>query len=146
MPSAERMSSIKLSVYWSEITDCPVVQIDTDGLTEELRVDLNDGAIWLGDPEIESPRGAFARAQRDNRIETPDQPESTLQQMAEVLNRIAIGLGSQEEWGSDELEWIAEAIGTVLPHPGDQASPEGYTARAQEVYRQAVAQNESRKQ
>lgn len=37
----------------------------------------------------------------------------------EVVDRIALGLGTQSKWGSDELEWIADLIGMVRPHPGD---------------------------
>lgn len=38
-----------------------------------------------------------------------------------ALDALAVGLGTTFEWGSDELEWIAEAIGTARPHPGDSA-------------------------
>ena len=38
----------------------------------------------------------------------------------QVLDNIAVGLGSRESWsGADELEWIANEIGRVRPHPGD---------------------------
>ncbi len=39
----------------------------------------------------------------------------------DVVNAIALGLGTRPEWsGADELEWIADAIGQVREHPGDQ--------------------------
>lgn len=58
----------------------------------------------------------------------------------QVLDNIAVGLGSRESWsGADELEWIANEIGRVRPHPGDcpdyvelfeqetgRTAPEGY--------------------
>lgn len=38
----------------------------------------------------------------------------------QVLDNIAVGLGSRESWsGADELEWIANEIGRVRPHPDD---------------------------
>lgn len=40
----------------------------------------------------------------------------------EVVDKIAVGLGTQETWsGADALEWIANVIGDVRPHPGDSA-------------------------
>ncbi|MDO5865125.1 MULTISPECIES: hypothetical protein [Paenarthrobacter] len=38
----------------------------------------------------------------------------------DIVDAIALGLGTKPEWsGADELEWIANAIGSVRPHPGD---------------------------
>ena len=37
----------------------------------------------------------------------------------DVVDAIALGLGTKPEWsGADELDWIANAIGAVRPHPG----------------------------
>lgn len=39
----------------------------------------------------------------------------------DIVDAIALGLGTKPEWsGADELEWIANAIGFVRPHPGDR--------------------------
>ncbi|MNY75788.1 hypothetical protein D3C86_2151680 [compost metagenome] len=39
----------------------------------------------------------------------------------DVVDAIALGLGTKPEWsGADELEWIANTIGKVRPHPGDR--------------------------
>lgn len=39
----------------------------------------------------------------------------------DVVDAIALGLGTKPEWsGATELEWIAETIGAVRPHPGDR--------------------------
>lgn len=39
----------------------------------------------------------------------------------DVVDAISLGLGTRPEWsGGDELEWIADAIGAVRPHPGDR--------------------------
>lgn len=48
-----------------------------------------------------------------------------------VIDKIAVGLGTRAEWDSGELEWIAEAIGTVRPHPGD--STPGYARKFEEA-------------
>lgn len=39
----------------------------------------------------------------------------------DVIDAIALGLGTKPEWsGADELEWIADTVGAVRPHPGDR--------------------------
>ncbi|MGI8306965.1 hypothetical protein [Saccharopolyspora hattusasensis] len=39
----------------------------------------------------------------------------------DVVNAIALGLGTKSKRsGADELEWIADTIGAVRPHPGDR--------------------------
>jgi uncharacterized protein YjeT (DUF2065 family) len=39
----------------------------------------------------------------------------------DIVDAIALGLGTKPVWsGADELEWIAETIGKVRPHPGDR--------------------------
>ncbi|MFF1880273.1 hypothetical protein ACFVVC_02225 [Pseudarthrobacter sp. NPDC058196] len=39
----------------------------------------------------------------------------------DIVDAIALGLGTKPEWsGADELEWIANAVGTVRSHPGDR--------------------------
>jgi hypothetical protein len=39
-----------------------------------------------------------------------------------AIDKIAVGLGTRTEWpGAETLEWIANVIGTVRPHPGDAA-------------------------
>ena len=48
---------------------------------------------------------------------------------ADVVDAIALGLGTKSEWSSDELEWIPSLIGRVRPHPGDPGSPAEYLAR-----------------
>ena len=46
-----------------------------------------------------------------------------------IVNAIALLLGTQREWnGGDCLEDIANLIGLVRPHPGDQ-DPAAYVAR-----------------
>ena len=46
-----------------------------------------------------------------------------------IVNAIALLLGTQREWnGGDALEDIADLIGLVRQHPGDQ-DPAGYVAR-----------------
>lgn len=47
-----------------------------------------------------------------------ERPTSDTVLDSDMVDRIALGLGTQEHWGSDELEWIANAIGRVRPHPG----------------------------
>lgn len=42
---------IEVTVYRSTIDGALVVQIDTEQDTGRVRVDLNDSAIWDGDPE-----------------------------------------------------------------------------------------------
>lgn len=38
----------------------------------------------------------------------------------EIVDAIAVGLGTQDGWsGADTLEWIADVIGQVRPHPGN---------------------------
>ncbi|MEU7313075.1 hypothetical protein [Streptomyces sp. NPDC007083] len=36
----------------------------------------------------------------------------------DVVDAIALGMGTKAEWSGDELEWIADTIGKVRPHPG----------------------------
>lgn len=39
----------------------------------------------------------------------------------DVVDAIALGLGTRPEWsGADELDWIADTIAAVRPHPGDR--------------------------
>ena len=46
----------------------------------------------------------------------------------DIVDAIALGLGTKPEWsGADELEWIANAIGSVRPHPGDRDPAEYHT-------------------
>lgn len=46
----------------------------------------------------------------------------------DIVDAIALGLGTRPEWeGAAELEWIADAIGYVRSHPGDQ-DPVEYVA------------------
>jgi len=41
-----------------------------------------------------------------------------------VVDKIAVGLGTQSSWnGGDCLEWIANLIGQVRPHPGSEYGP-----------------------
>ncbi len=42
---------IEVSVYRSKIDGALVVEIDTTDETGDLRINLNDGQIWTGDPE-----------------------------------------------------------------------------------------------
>ncbi len=141
MHSTERMSDLKMSVYWSSVTECPVLQIETGVLTEEMRVDLNDGVLWLGDPEKTSMEAGRRAADRENgsRDKEPDVPR--LIEMAEALAEIANGLGSQEEWSSDELEWIPMVIAKVLPHPGDQSDPGEYVKRTRAALKAATGKS-----
>lgn len=46
---------------------------------------------------------------------------------AQVLDQIALGLGTKDEWDSGELEWIADLVGTVRPFPGFTGG--GYVAQ-----------------
>lgn len=44
---------------------------------------------------------------------------------AEVVDAIALGLGTKDEWsGADELEWIAETLAKVREHPGNLEPPQ----------------------
>lgn len=44
---------------------------------------------------------------------------------AEVVDAIALGLGTKDEWsGADELEWIAETLARVREHPGNLEPPQ----------------------
>jgi hypothetical protein len=43
-----------------------------------------------------------------------------------AIDVIACGLGTKTEWSSEELEWIADVIGSVRPHPGDTTPPRFY--------------------
>lgn len=38
----------------------------------------------------------------------------------DVVDAIALGLGTSPEWPGENLEWIADAIGEVRSHPGDR--------------------------
>jgi hypothetical protein len=39
----------------------------------------------------------------------------------DIVDAIALGLGTKPVWsGADELEWIANTVGKVRPHPGDR--------------------------
>lgn len=39
----------------------------------------------------------------------------------DVVDAIALGLGTKPKWsGADDLEWIADTISAVRPHPGDR--------------------------
>ncbi|MFJ6157317.1 hypothetical protein ACIQF8_03410 [Pseudarthrobacter sp. NPDC092184] len=52
----------------------------------------------------------------------------------DIVDAIALGLGTKPEWsGADELEWIANAIGSVRPHPGDR-DPAEYHAEFTEQH------------
>lgn len=52
-----------------------------------------------------------------------------------VIDRIATLLGTSEEWsGADMLEFIADLIGDVRPHPGGCAAGAEY----QELFRAAT--------
>ncbi|MFB7917068.1 hypothetical protein [Streptomyces sp. NPDC056061] len=45
----------------------------------------------------------------------------------DVVDAIALGLGTRPNWsGAQELTWIADTIGKVRPHPGDQDPVEYY--------------------
>jgi hypothetical protein len=46
----------------------------------------------------------------------PNEPEMTDERAIDV---IALGLGAEAEWSSEDLEWIADVIGWVRPHPGN---------------------------
>lgn len=45
--------AVEVMVYRSELDNAPVVEIDTQVDTGVLRVNLNDGLIWDGDPEVD---------------------------------------------------------------------------------------------
>lgn len=37
----------------------------------------------------------------------------------DILDKIAVGLGTKPEWDAEEPEWIADAVSAARPHPGD---------------------------
>jgi hypothetical protein len=43
-----------------------------------------------------------------------------------AVDVIACGLGTKSEWSSEDLEWIADVIASVRPHPGDTEPPRYY--------------------
>jgi hypothetical protein len=46
---------------------------------------------------------------------------------SDIVNRIALGLGTKQHWGgADDLEWIANEVGEVRPHPGNDENPYAY--------------------
>jgi hypothetical protein len=46
---------------------------------------------------------------------------------SDIVDRIAVGLGTKTSWGGgDELEWIANEVGAVRPHPGNDENPYEY--------------------
>lgn len=67
---------IEVTVYRSGIDAALVVEIDTTDETGNLRVNLNDGPIWEGDPESTTgPREllmAIEDARADTHKVTPD--------------------------------------------------------------------------
>lgn len=42
-----------VSAYPSEVDGIPVIQVDTDHRIGRLRVNLNDGTLWDGDPDTD---------------------------------------------------------------------------------------------
>lgn len=52
----------------------------------------------------------------------------------DVVDAIALGLGTRSEWSGDELQWIPELIATVRPRPGGEGSPGDYLAHWKQTY------------
>lgn len=52
----------------------------------------------------------------------------------DVVDAIALGLGTRSEWSSDELDWIGEIIAAVRPHPDEPLPPEKYLTHWKRTY------------
>ncbi|ASX03440.1 hypothetical protein [Mycobacterium intracellulare] len=44
-----------VSAYLPEADGIPVIQVDTDHRIGRVRVNLNDGTLWDGDPDTDGP-------------------------------------------------------------------------------------------
>lgn len=46
---------VLVSAYVSDVDGVPVIQVDTNPGSGRLRVNLNDGTLWDGDPDTDGP-------------------------------------------------------------------------------------------
>lgn len=58
-----RSAAVEVSDFASAFDDAHVVQIDTTETTGRVRVFINDGAVYDGDPETDEPPGAHYRGE-----------------------------------------------------------------------------------
>lgn len=84
-------------------------------------------AIWrIGvlPPDVRRAMGVVDKSRRLSRLDGSTGPLTD----TDVVDAIALGLGTKSQWsGADELEWIAEVVGRVRPHPGN-SDPRPYRA------------------
>ncbi|WP_396908880.1 hypothetical protein [Mycolicibacterium sp.] len=52
-------SRVRVQTWTSERDGTLVVQVDTHEDTGRIRINLNDGPIWDGDPDTDNPPGAY---------------------------------------------------------------------------------------
>lgn len=144
----DRMSEIKTSVYWSKESECPVLQVDTSGIVEKIRIDINEGSVYLGNPEEEELELPQARARAYNEHFDLDDYRAELERkagfhstpMEDALLAIAVRLGAGS-W-NDPIGLtgeIAEIIKEVLPDPGDQANTGNYEKLATKKFLKNIA-------
>src|SRR5699024_253497 len=95
---------------------------------EDILVRFQD---WEQDrAEISEAENTPAGADPSDWEHSDDDAVNILQDMATVLraakrdrdalDKIAVGLGTKPEWDAAELEWIADVVSSVRPHPGDE--------------------------
>lgn len=112
---------------WFGDDDTPVVQIDTHRGHGRLRINLNDGVVWDGDPEtderpgknaelIEWEQRALAQAETISRqLDTIRDQAEKVEQLEEQL-RLAVQHGVEHEARTREAEDKAETLARRMDH------------------------------
>lgn len=112
---------------WFGEDDTPVVQIDTHRGHGRLRINLNDGVVWDGDPEtderpgknaelIEWEQRALAQAETISRqLDTIRDQAEKIEQLEEQL-RLAVQHGVEHEARTREAEDKAETLARRMDH------------------------------
>lgn len=112
---------------WFGEDDTPVVQIDTHRGHGRLRINLNDGVVWDGDPETDERPGknaelveweqrALAQAETISRqLDTIRDQAEKIEQLEEQL-RLAVQHGVEHEARTREAEDKAETLARRMDH------------------------------
>ena len=124
--------NIEVDTWFGE-DDVPVVQIDTPELHGRLRINLNDGVVWDGDPETDERPGknaelveweqrALAQAETISRqldtIRDQAESERKLREVTQHCNEQLAALAAAAKLRDQQVETLARLWSAAFEHRG----------------------------